>query len=227
MGSKTSSNESGSTHIVLVGDSIFDNAVYVRGGRSVIDHLSLKTQSHSPEWKATLIAIDGDVVKGIVKRQINDIPKDATHIFVSIGGNDALHAQGITSSSVNTAGEALLLLAQVRANFQKQYTEMIEAVLKLKLPTTICTIYNPNFGEGPEQTVASLGLCAFNDVIIQTAIRYGLPLIDLKSMFNDKKDYANPIEPSEQGGNKLTDAIMNVMKNHDFQSKRTTFYQYQ
>ena len=62
-------------HIVLLGDSIFDNAVYVGSkGKSVVQHLQNKIPTG---WNATLCAIDGAVIKG-VSRQISTIPKDAT-----------------------------------------------------------------------------------------------------------------------------------------------------
>ena len=62
-------------HIVLVGDSIFDNEVYVgRSGKSVIQHLTDKIPR---DWKATLIAVDGDVVGGVTRRQISRILKDS------------------------------------------------------------------------------------------------------------------------------------------------------
>lgn len=63
-----------------------------------------------------------------------------------------------------------------------------------------------------------------NDVIISEAVRFGVPLIDIKSLFSSKEDYANPIEPSTQGGDKLSDTIIKVVKNHNFQSKNTTIY---
>ena len=45
-------------HIVLLGDSIFDNAAYVNGGPEVIEQLrSILPQ----DWQATLLAIDGNV----------------------------------------------------------------------------------------------------------------------------------------------------------------------
>ncbi len=41
-------------HIVLLGDSIFDNAAYVKDGLDVIAHLH---QQIPPDWKASLRAV--------------------------------------------------------------------------------------------------------------------------------------------------------------------------
>ena len=56
------------------------------------------------------------------------------------------------------------------------------------------------------------------------AALFGLPMIDIKTLFNDKEDYANPIEPSTQGGDKLSDVIIKVVKNHNYQNKITSIY---
>jgi hypothetical protein len=70
-------------HLVLLGDSIFDNRSYV-GKRqpSVIDQL--KSAIKNQGWNATLVAVDGNVLSDIAD-QINRVPRDATHLIVSIG----------------------------------------------------------------------------------------------------------------------------------------------
>ena len=71
-------------HAVLLGDSIFDNAAYVPGKPSVIEQLR---KTLPGDWKATLLAVDGDVTAD-VQKQIERLPDDATHLIVSSGGND-------------------------------------------------------------------------------------------------------------------------------------------
>ena len=73
-------------HIVLLGDSIFDNAAYVAGGPDVVAQL----RPLLPDGcRATLLAVDGAVVAG-VERQIAALPSDASLLVMSAGGNDAL-----------------------------------------------------------------------------------------------------------------------------------------
>ena len=57
-------------HVVLLGDSIFDNAAYVRGGPDVIRQLR---EALPAGWKATLAAVDGAVIDS-VPRQLQAIP---------------------------------------------------------------------------------------------------------------------------------------------------------
>ena len=48
--------------------------------------------------------------------------------------------------------------------------------------------------------------------------------MDLILMFNDKADYANPIEPSAIGGMKMAKIIKNISDSHDFLMKNSVVY---
>ena len=73
-------------HIVLVGDSIFDNASYTRGGPDVISQV----RELLPEgWRASLLAVDGATSEEVLA-QLQRIPPDASHLVLSAAGNDAL-----------------------------------------------------------------------------------------------------------------------------------------
>jgi len=87
-------------HLVLLGDSIFDNASYVAPGQAVIDQL----RSALPDgWTARLLAVDGAMVAD-VHRQIDELPRDATHPLLSCGGNDALDHLLMLARPVQTVG---------------------------------------------------------------------------------------------------------------------------
>ena len=45
-------------HVVLAGDSIFDNAAYVERGQSVIEQLLAKANN---DFDSTLVAVDGSI----------------------------------------------------------------------------------------------------------------------------------------------------------------------
>jgi hypothetical protein len=50
-------------------------------------------------------------------------------------------------------------------------------------------------------------LCVFNDVILRVALQHRLGIIDLRLVCTEPADYANPIEPSSRGGQKIARAI--------------------
>lgn len=189
-------------HIVLLGDSIFDNARYVPGSPAVIDQLR---ECLPLGWRATLVANDGDVVADLV-RQIALIPRDATHLVVSVGGNDALMSQGVMSAPARTVIDALGHLAEVRRLFQSAYRAMLGELLQLRLKTAVCTIYDAVPGLTPELQTA---LAIFNDTITREATAAALPVIDIRLTCVAPSDFSeiSPIEPSVAGGWKIAQAI--------------------
>lgn len=191
-----------SKHVVLLGDSIFDNAAYVAGGPAVIDHLQRYLEASQ---RATLIASDGAIVAH-VGTQLSRLPSDATHLVLSIGGNDALGSTGVMSQRAETVQFALHHLNIIRCRFRNEYREMLAEVLALKLPTAVCTIYDAVPGLEPELQTA---LCIFNDSICREAMAAGVPIIDLRAVCDESEDYStvSPIEPSAVGGSKIARAI--------------------
>jgi lysophospholipase L1-like esterase len=194
-------------HVVLLGDSIFDNAAYVPGGPDVIRQLRERL---SAGWRATLAAVDGAVARDVAA-QLRRLPEDATHLVVSAGGNDALSNLDVLSRPARSSADGIWLLGEVSATFERTYREMLGAVLSRGLPTTLCTIYDPRFPDAREQRLAQTGLMVFNDVILRVAFERGLPVLDLRLICDEDADYANPIEPSVRGGAKIADSIARLL----------------
>ncbi|MDB4880802.1 MAG: hypothetical protein JWL60_2248 [Gemmatimonadetes bacterium] len=193
-------------HLVLLGDSIFDNAAYVRGGPDVIAGL----REMLPEgWRATLGAVDGAVIDD-VRRQVASMPPDASHLVLSVGGNDALGHSGLLDTRASSSAQVLGWFADAVEGFEGRYRRMLDAVQARGLPLAVCTIYNGNLGE-PSQRLATTALALFNDVILRVAGEQALPVIELRRVCTEPADYANPIEPSVQGGGKIARAIVTTL----------------
>jgi hypothetical protein len=199
-------------HAVLLGDSIFDNAAYVAPGEEVIRKLK---QQLPAGFQASLLARDGAVIADVAT-QLTGLPADATHLVVSVGGNDALLNAGILEESATSMADALTQLRSVRDGFRADYDAMLGAVLRQKLPTAICTIYDAQLPDLEQRELAAVALTVLNDVITRSAVTRRLPLIDLRVIFSHSSDYANAIEPSGQGGRKLAAAILELLQRHDF-----------
>jgi hypothetical protein len=190
-------------HIVLLGDSVFDNRAYVGGSPDVARQL---TSALPRGGRVTLLAADGATTRDVMG-QLSALPPDATHIVVSAGGNDALMASGILGTSVSGVAEALALLADAQDGFAADYAAMVEAVLACRLPTALCTVYDtPQISQ--QQRVIRTALAIFNDVITRAAFSRGAALVDLRLVCAEPEDYANPIEPSARGGAKIASAIL-------------------
>ena len=190
-------------HIVLLGDSVFDNAAYTGSEPDVITHL----RSVLPQgWKATLCAVDGATTTSLPS-QVRCVPADATHLFVSIGGNDALSNIDLLSTPVRSTADALRLFGQRVAAFEQSYRRGLVPVRALRKPVTVCTIYNGDLPDREQAAIARVALMMFNDTILRVAFEHRLLAIDLRLLCNEPEDYANPIEPSGCGGRKIALAI--------------------
>lgn len=191
-------------HLILLGDSIFDNGVYVQGGPDVCQQLR---EILPAQWQASLLAVDGATSREVAS-QLSHLPEDASHLILSVGGNDALMRRDVLEAHVQTSAEAFLLMSQAVDTFEADYRAMMEALLATRLPLTVCTIYNANFAEPAYQRCVRLAVAVFNDVILRVAAEYGLTVIDLRRICTSPSDYANPIEPSVIGGEKISQAII-------------------
>ncbi len=194
-------------HIVLLGDSIFDNALYVPGGPSVLEHL----RSVIPKGdKATMVALDGATVSSVF-RQLERIPDDATHLVLSAGGNNALRMAGtIFSQSSENIRSSLQVVAEHLEEFKEEYHRLIHDLKEMKRHLSICTVYDSVPGLEKSERA---GLCLFNDTITRTAFQNGLSLIDLRTICSEAIDYSpvSPIEPSASGGGKIVRAIIEAV----------------
>ncbi len=208
-------------HVVLLGDSIFDNAAYVRPGEPDVVR---QTQARLPAGsRASLLAVAGHVTAD-VPRQLERLPPDATHLVVSVGGNDALRRVGVLEETAWSISGAVNRLADVRDGFRRDYGAMLGAVLGRGLPAALCTVYDPRFPDPLRQRLAVAGLALFNDVIAREAFARGLPLIDLRLVCDEDADFANPIEPSVTGGGKIAAVIVRMLAEHDPGRRRSAVY---
>lgn len=194
-------------HLVLLGDSIFDNASYTGGQPDVIsqvrDHLM-------PGWKASLLAVDGATTHTL-GAQLARLPADASQLVLSIGGNDALGHSHLLDTPIKSSAQTFLQLADAVDNFERNYKKAVAACIRTGLPLVACTIYNGSFPDAAYQRRVAVALAAFNDAIVRTGVAQHLKVIELRHVCNQPEDYANPIEPSSTGGDKIARAIVHAV----------------
>jgi hypothetical protein len=203
------------SHVVLLGDSIFDNAAYVPGEPAVIDQLRAVLLAG---WKATLLAVDGDTTS-MVQVRLADLPAGASHLVISSGGNDALMHIHLLDADHNVLPE----IARARGEFAAEYRQMLDLVLSFGKPTAVCTVYDAVPGLTSE---AKAALATFNDIILREAARSGLPVLDLRLLCDEEGDYSevSPIEPSVKGGAKIAKLVARIVTTHNFDRPECVVY---
>lgn len=194
-------------HVVLLGDSIFDNGAYTGGKPDVIAHCRRVLPGG---WKASLLALDGAVIDGVVS-QLARVPPDSTHFVLSAGGNDALQNQSLLQGRASSVADAIEQLATAASRFESAYRKLIAACLAHRLPLVVCTVYNGNFDDARYRRLTRSALALFNDAILRTAVENKLQAIELRLVCAHPEDYANPIEPSTIGAAKIARAIAGIV----------------
>jgi len=205
---------------VLLGDSVFANAAYVGGGPDVIAQLRQRLPAG---WQASLAAVDGAVMADI-PRQLDRVPPDATHLVISVGGNDALRVSAVLSAPSRSVTDSLEQLWSVRDQFTQGYRAMLDAVGRRGLPFAVSTIYDPRYPDPSQRRIGTAALCVINDAILREAATRGWSILDLRLVCDDDGDFANPIEPSAQGGWKIAGAIVSLLTGHDFANTRSAIF---
>ncbi len=206
-------------HVILLGDSIFDNGAYVGREPDVAAQLRGRLGS---AWKASLLAVDGHVSADVL-RQLERTPADATHLVVSAGGNDALRSSFVLNEPARSVNDAVQRLAAAQDQFRASYLRMADAVAARRLPAALCTIYDANYPP-PQGRLAAAALSLFNDVITRAAFARDLSLIDLRLICDEPADYANPIEPSARGGDKIAAAITSFVRSRSTPAARSEIW---
>jgi lysophospholipase L1-like esterase len=201
-------------HIALLGDSTIDNRNYVPKNHTVMDYVWQETTQSSAS--VTMFARDGAVMKSIYG-QLAEAAKTPsnnplTHMLISIGGNDLLGVKhGVYSSKSADVGEALVFLRQVAGIFRDEYEHMARAAMEFcarhDIELALATVYRGNSYNDEAQHMNETAVVVFNEVIREVAASLGLALVDMFRLFDDEDDFANPIEPSSQGGWKIGRAV--------------------
>ena len=213
-------------HILILGDSVFDNTVYIGkhekdGEARMLDAL--------PNYHQTFLALDGHITKHVIDFQTKYI-KDAvlqngpiTDLVMSIGGNNLLKEASLLGVKTKDAMGGLSLFRKIQEQFSKDYSKMLLSIkphLGVDTRWHVLGIYYPCFSALQDfpnrafpkdmhfQNASRLGVDLFNSVIKQQID--DKDYIDLNHLFHyggNKRYYANPIEPSSEGSRVIAEVI--------------------
>ena len=200
-------------YVSLLGDSIIDNKVYVGDSElSVTEHLH-----HNSSSNFTMIAVDGDTTEEVLENQLDILKEPVSHIVLSIGGNDLLQNLHLLQDETSGMKFALEKSSELIGEIQENYTKILEHLSQYDAKVLLCTVYEGDLKSdlmlAQFDKAGQVMLKMHNDTVYYLASKFDVDVLELRNIFTNKEDYANPIEPSHIGGEKLAKAIIQWMKN--------------
>jgi lysophospholipase L1-like esterase len=194
--------------LVLLGDSILDNAPYTALAPDTTQHLRRQLGG---DWTVERLARDGAVMSD-VRFQLAQVGEPADCIVLSIGGNDALEHVDLLERRASSAAQLFGALADIADRFATAYRQVATAVATRSTRVVLCTIYEPPLLDSVTARLARVPLGVLNDRIVQVASRLGLEVLDLRSVCTETSDFVQQIEPSARGALKIATAIAAVVR---------------
>ena len=198
------------TSITLLGDSIIDNKTYVQQQEySVLEHLQNISKNEFLQ-----LAYDGDTTINVLERQLQsqEIEK-SSHLVLSIGGNDLLqNILFLHEGPIENINKALSdVHKHILKPLEQRFETIVEKLSSHRASLLLCTVYEGDLGRTDEfrdvLDSSKIMVSSFNDTVYKTASMYNADVLELRHIFTSPEDYANPIEPSHIGGEKLAQAI--------------------
>lgn len=178
--------------VILMGDSVLNNANYVPEGQSVYDYLKQQLSN------VINLAKDGATINDLYG-QLDKIPvklnNDNTYIFISAGGNDILNKR--TKLTTNQIKE----LFDTYMNFLK--------ALRVKLGSAKINIINLYLPANPRFQSYKTAIEQWNDLINKNSTKIGemYNVVDFHALLTSPDDFVYDIEPSESASNKIANLI--------------------
>lgn len=180
-------------NIILMGDSVLNNSIYVPNGESVADYLKKNTKM------VLNVAKDGATITDLYT-QLDNIPlkynNSNTYLFISIGGNDILNDNKNVNNTTN-----------ITTLFNK-YLEFLKA-LRVKLGNTNINILNLYLPANPRYNSYKPSIEQWNQLINKYSNKVGemYSVVDIYSLLTSPEDFVYDIEPSNIASQKLANII--------------------
>lgn len=182
-------------NIVLMGDSIFKNDIYVERGKSVGDLLQNK------HGNVVVVAEDGATIEDL-KYQFGKIPNyldnKNTKLLISAGGNDILERYAL--SNVNNTNGVYSIFDKY-----KKYINFLKDNCDCEL--ILCNIYYPKSKDYKRYYDL---IEIWNDKLEGYADKNNFKVLNVDDTINKNSYFTHDIEPSVLGGKIITDNILSL-----------------
>ena len=188
--------------IVLLGDSILKNNSYVPDGKAVDNILEERSLKNDKNIELYSLAENNSKIVDVYS-QINKIPLDinnkSTNIFLSSGGNDILSFYVDQHGDTTDTGFLNTMLAAY-----KKLVKSIQTRMNL-CQIVLLDVYYPTCNQFAQYKPI---LEEWNSLIANYARENSLGLLQISQIVTSNDDFTLGIEPSEKGGEKIAQSIL-------------------
>ena len=193
------SNNNDKNNIVLLGDSILKNNSYVKNGQSVEDILRENKGNN-----LYCLALNNSTIVDCYS-QIDRIPielnNENTTIFLSSGGNDIL-SQYVDKHDSDVSDTHILNVIFIA--YKKMVKSLKTKMNKAKI--VLIDIYYPHSNQFSQYNPI---VKEWNQMLKKYAREKSYGLIQISKRVTSIDDFTLSIEPSEKGGEKIAQSILN------------------
>ena len=195
-------------NIILLGDSILNNSNYVKPGFTVNDFLHMQNEQNQPErhYNFYNYAKDESTINDIYTQLSHvdiELNSPSTILFLSVGGNNILKIiptlDNNNNNNKNINNEIILLF--------HSYEKLITAI-KTRMPQIQIKMFNIYLP--PDMSQYHSIILKWNNSLKNKYGHYSI--IDLTKIMNDQKDFISGIEPSKQGGEKISNKLISYIR---------------
>jgi hypothetical protein len=191
-------------NIILLGDSILNNSMYVKKDESIQNLLVNKAGKN----KIYYMAKDGAVITDIYE-QFSTIPleidSDQTLFFISVGGNDILNKikkDNIAKNMTNNLNKIFSAYKKLIKAIQTRFIKSKIVLLDIYLPPSLTKLQNDYIKQWNKL------LSDYSDNNNNNNNNNNIKnLITISLKLTNKDDFVNGYEPSPTGGKKIVDQI--------------------
>lgn len=182
--------------IVLIGDSILNNNMYVPVGKSVADNIKLLHGN-----KMIIGAKDNATIDTCYYQLNNIIDSENYFLFISIGGNDILNnSDDILKNDDKNKNKKF-------EELKKKYIKLID-VIKEKYPKTKINLLNLYFPADEKYNKYDKIITEWNEMISSLCSENKYNLLRLDNLLTNASDFTHGIEPSAIGSEKIAKLIV-------------------
>ena len=189
--------------IVLIGDSILNNNMYVPIGNSVADNIKLLHGNNVIIGAKDNATIDTCYQQLTINNIINS---ENYFLFISIGGNDILNNSGSFGNSLNDKNKNKNKNNKFD-NLKKKYIELIDSI-KEKYPKIKINLLNLYFPTDEKYNKYEKIIIEWNKMISSLCSKNKYNLLRLDNLLTNASDFTHEIEPSSIGSEKIAKLIV-------------------